>query len=78
MFIPCGFAAIAVSLIIGAVLWVLYCRRILQKCGKRLKLLLITAVLVPAMIVILLNLGAWESFFECLAHFGGLNTGVQF
>lgn len=77
MFIPFGFAAIAVMLAIGILLWVRFFRRELKDCGNRLKLALICAAAVPAVIAVVLNVGAWESFVDCLAYFGGLNVGSQ-
>lgn len=75
MFIPLGFVLVTAVVIID----VLLIRSAIRSCAKdRKKQFVVAGILLLILAVtVALTFSSWKTFFECLAHYKGLNLSPQ-
>lgn len=75
LFIPVGFFLIALTLLID----ILLARKAfkMNRDDSRKRKWIIAGMIVIVLASVVAAFSAWQSFFECLAHYKGLNLGLQ-
>lgn len=75
LFIPVGFVLIVVSVLLDVMVVRGELKR--HKDSRRDQLFIVTVCIFIFAVSIILTFSAWETFFECLGHYRGLNLAPQ-
>lgn len=75
MFIPVGFILVGLTVFLN----VIVVRKVLkmQQDSRHKKLLVVLVLLAIVIVSVIVTETTWALFFECLAHYKGLNLGLQ-